>query len=88
MSKDKKRKFQAIINQNQDTIPTITNHNQSTETTETHNKTDNKFLKNDLLKVFGLAISIITIYIVLFFYDSNTGKITVFAEKITSVLIK
>ncbi|MFH1367047.1 MAG: hypothetical protein ABIH38_03600 [Patescibacteria group bacterium] len=84
MSKDKKRKFQAIINQNQ--FVNLQN-SKNTESSKIKETTD-RFLRSDLLKVFGLAISIIAIYIVLFFYDSNTGKITVFAEKISNVLIK
>lgn len=80
MSKDKKRKFQAIFTQNQSASPSVIYN--------PHTETDHHILKNDLIKVFILTFGIIAIYIGLFFYDSNTGKVTQFAEHISSYVIK
>jgi hypothetical protein len=81
MSKDKKRKFQAVINQKEPSV--LPNNPQPQEVADHH-----LILKHDLIKVFILMFGIIAIYIGLFFYDNSTGKVTGFAEKISNYIIK
>lgn len=82
MSKDKKRKFQAIFKQNQPVAAPVTNIIHTDEITY------HRILKFDLIKVFILTFFIIAIFISLFILDQKTGMITHFAEHITSYIIK
>ena len=82
MSKDKKRKFQAIFQKNQAISNPVVNIIHSDEGTYHH------ILKKDLIKVFILTLFIIAVYIGLFLVDQKTGNITHFAEQISSYVLK
>ena len=81
MSKDKKKKYQAIFQQN---TPT----NQVSTVIEEDELAHHRLLKSDLIKDFFLSFGIIVTFIGLFLYNNSTEKITELAEKISGLIIK
>jgi hypothetical protein len=88
MSKDKRKKkfFQGMEHLRESVVtvqPTVVER----ENIESTNK-EHQYIKKDLLGVVVLMSIIIVIFIGLAVLDRSTNKLTLFAEKITSIVIK